>query len=276
MTDIVKQYIGKFMNESKIQNSTWDQIQSNKNLSLAERKIIELLPLLNNKQDILALRKSFPNIVDAFMEYEGINEEQEKFEDYTSFDLDKLDQFKKTSDPAYFLNQGLDELDLVETKSLEEYLNNMDYEIDYYISKRELDQLIALSKNPEKNSERLQQLLQKAFQSDSDFGLFYGFVEPLNSSELTIQSNPSKLEPLIKTALQDQGLWSNNMKVVDDSNTLHKLIVTFHPEEKDQYNDNIKLDKIERTIHNLKAVRGTNSFVENQGSAVVWTVEFNT
>lgn len=91
-----------------------------------------------------------------------------------------------------------------------------------------------------------------------------------------LNENRSRFEPLIKTALQDQNLWSNNMKVLDLSNNLHSLIITYHPEERDQYSDTSKLTKIEKTIHNLKSVNGTNSFIEDQDSAIIWSVTFIT
>lgn len=77
--NIERQYL-KQLHEALNRDSTWEQLQSGKSLSPAEKKVVELLPLLNDKSDILALKTTFPDIVNAFMEYEGINESQE-FED---------------------------------------------------------------------------------------------------------------------------------------------------------------------------------------------------
>ena len=78
--NLERTYIKRFINEAVNQDSTWEQLQSDKSLSPAEKKVVELLPMLNDKSDILALKTAFPDIVNAFMEYEGINESQE-FED---------------------------------------------------------------------------------------------------------------------------------------------------------------------------------------------------
>lgn len=67
---------GKGLYEALNQDSTWEQLQSDKSLSPAEKKVVELLPLLNDKSDILALKTAFPNIVNAFMDYEGISESE--------------------------------------------------------------------------------------------------------------------------------------------------------------------------------------------------------
>lgn len=73
--NIERQYL-KQLHEALNRDSTWKQLQSDKSLSPAEKKIVELLPLLNDKSDILALKTAFPNIVNAFMDYEGISESE--------------------------------------------------------------------------------------------------------------------------------------------------------------------------------------------------------
>ena len=75
--NLERSYIKQFINEALNKDSTWEQFQSDRSLSPAEKKVVELLPLLNDKSDILALKTIFPDIVNAFMEYEGINESQE-------------------------------------------------------------------------------------------------------------------------------------------------------------------------------------------------------
>lgn len=67
----IKIIVNKFLNESKQKDQALDQLKT-KNLSALEKKVVELLPLLNDKKDILALKKICPDIVKAYLKYGDI------------------------------------------------------------------------------------------------------------------------------------------------------------------------------------------------------------